>query len=87
MARIVSKADLVKVKRGRKAEIDGDLVATLKGLKAGQAVILDAEFGEVPRERRSTVSAVIRRHWSEARSGKASVSYSPEGFAQVEAAE
>lgn len=86
MAKIVAAASLQKVKRGRKAVIDSTLVATLASLKKDQAVTLEDEFGVVEKGRRSTVSAIIRRHWAEGRKDKASVTYSPEGIAQVEVA-
>lgn len=86
MAKVVKASSLTKVARGRKAEINPVLVELLTKLGEGSAVILDEEFGSVPTAKRSTVSAIIRRHWkATGRSDNASISYSPEGFAQVEA--
>lgn len=86
MARTIKVEDVQKLPRGRKPEIDETLVATLSGLKPGQAIVLDDEFGNVEEDDRSTVSQTIRKHWKAAYGEdgvKPSINFSPEGLAQV----
>lgn len=86
MATVIKVEDVQKLPRGRKPELDETLVKTLASVKAGQAIVLDDEFGEVDADDRSTVSQTIRKHWKAAHGEdgpKPSVNFSPEGLAQV----
>lgn len=81
---IISASDVVKVKRGRKAVLDPTLLESIGKLTPGQALRLAGAFGEVPADKRSTVSQQIRKHFSAAHpDGKCSVNYTPQGVPQV----
>lgn len=72
--------------RGRKPVLDGALLDTLKKVPAGKAVRLAKTFGNVPREGRPAVSAVIRKHWAVAHPGvKPRIDFTTDGVPQVRA--
>ena len=79
----ISAEDVVVSPRGRKLEINPDLAATLKKLKAGQAVRLTDTIGSVPKEKRATVSTVIRKHWRHVREDAIRIDYATDGVPQV----
>jgi len=88
MAKTIKIEEVRKLPRGRKANLDAALVKTLGGVKPGTAVELDTEFGEVPADKRSSVSQNIRKHWVAANGEdgpKPSINFSPEGVPQVHA--
>lgn len=83
---IIDATEVRAVRRGRKAEVNADLLALLKQVKPGQAVALAGTFGEVPTgNQRQSVSGKIRRHatmaWGEG--AEMGINYSPEGVPQV----
>lgn len=80
---IISAGDVVVSPRGRKKELMPELCATLKGLKAGQAVRLSSTFGEVPKEDRSRVSQIVRKHWRAVREDEMRIDYDTKGIPQV----
>lgn len=80
---IINAGDVVVSPRGRKKEIMPDLCATLKALKPGQAVRLSSTFGEVPKEKRSAVSQVVRKHWRHVRDDEPRLDYDAKGVLQV----
>jgi hypothetical protein len=69
--------------RGRRIDINSDLIDTFKSVKKWQAVSLKGTFGAVPHEDRNRVSHAIRRHWELARSDRPRIDFSPEGIPQV----
>jgi len=79
-------ADEVKVApRGRKANIDADLVSTLAKLSEGQAIVVK-RFGQVTeKSKRPAVSQKIRTHWRAAgRTDEPRIDFNPDtGFPQV----
>ncbi len=79
----ISAEDVVVSPRGRKLEINPDLAATLKKLKAGQAVRLTDSIGSVPKEKRATASTVIRKHWRHVREDAIRIDYAADGVPQV----
>lgn len=83
---IIAADEVVAVRRGRKAEVNSDLLALLKKIPAGKAARLGGTFGTVPTgSDRQRVSGIIRRHarmaWGE--SADFAVNYSPEGVPQI----
>ncbi len=72
--------------RGRKPVLDQSLVDLLKKVPEGKAVRLAKTFGNVEKERRSAVSATIRKHWTAAHPGvKPRIDFTAEGVPQVRA--
>ena len=69
--------------RGRKANIDANLVATLKKVKPGSAAKLAGTFGAVPKDQRAQTSQVIRKHWRAARQDDCRIDYTVDGVPQV----
>jgi hypothetical protein len=70
--------------RGRKPNLDSNLVNLLKQVPEGKAVRLGGTFGQVPKENRPSVSAVIRKHWAAAHPGtKARIDFTRDGVPQV----
>ena len=80
---IISAGDVVVSPRGRKVEIIAELADTLKKVKSGQAVRLAGTFGEVPKDKRSAVSQVIRKHWRHVRQDECRIDYDTKGVPQV----
>ena len=69
--------------RGRKPNLDANLLALISGLPEGKAIRLDS-IGEVPANDRPTVSAKIRKHWAAAFPGtKPRIDYTPNGVPQI----
>jgi hypothetical protein len=82
----IDAAEVQTSPRGRKPVLDADLLATLKKVSAGKAVRLAKTFGNVPREGRPAVSAVIRKHWTVAHPGtKPRIDFTVDGVPQVRA--
>jgi hypothetical protein len=87
----ISVSDVDVRPRGRTAEVNDALVATLARLKAGQAVALSSTFGEVNgadetevTKNRAKVSAQIRKHFALAHPNKrCRIDYSTAGVPQV----
>ena len=79
----ISAEDVVVSPRGRKLEINPELAATLKKLKVGQAVRLSDTIGPVSKEKRATVSTVIRKHWRHVREDAIRIDYATDGVPQV----
>jgi hypothetical protein len=79
----ISEDEVSVSPRGRKVEIMPDLAATLKKVQPGKAVRLSATFGEVPKEKRATVSSVIRKHWRHVRADEPRIDYNTAGVPQV----
>lgn len=71
--------------RGRKPELDADLVALLARIPTNKAARLTPVFGTVAKTDRAAVSAKIRKHWRAAHGDDARVriDYSPQGDPQV----
>ena len=86
MAQILSTQDIRKAPRGRKAELDPDLVALFATLEPGQMILLDTEFSPVGDDKveRGKVSQIVRKNWKHARpDAVCSVNFTTEGLAQV----
>jgi len=86
MAKTIKLADVRKLPRGRKSNIDPKLVATLRKLtNPTSALDLSDEFKTVPADKRQKVSQTIRQAWQAAHGDdvKVSINYSPEGTPQV----
>lgn len=80
---IINETDVVVSPRGRKAELDPELVELLKSVKSGQAIRLASYFGPVAKEDRSRVSQSLRKHWRAGRTDDIRIDYTPEGIPQV----
>lgn len=81
---VVDIADIQTARRGRRKEINADLLASLASLTEGKAIVLRNAFGSVAADKRATVSGQIRKHWAEAHPGTdCSVNYTPDGVPQV----
>lgn len=81
---IIAVTDVSVAPRGRKKVLDTALVALFASLTEGQAVRLRARFGEVDKAQRASVSATIRKNWSEAQpSHKCKVDFGADGIPQV----
>lgn len=79
-------ADVQTSPRGRKPVLDGALLETLKKVPNGKAVRLAKTFGNVAREERAAVSAVIRKHWAVAHPNvKPRIDFTQDGIPQVRA--
>ena len=81
--RIIPVDQIVKAPRGRKAEIDQDLLNLLKAVKPGFAANLETIFGSVDKADRSRISQKVRIHWGMVHNSKPSLNYSPQGILQV----
>ena len=79
----ISEDEVVSSPRGRKTQLDPNLVSIFKKLKPGQAVRLGDTFGEVPKEKRATVSSILRKNFRAARDDEPSIRYTPQGIPQV----
>ena len=80
----ISVEEMVSMPRGRKSEIDGSLVDLLSQVTAVKVAKLSRHFGNVPKAKRQTVSGSIRKHWAlSGQTGDCSITYTPEGVAQV----
>jgi hypothetical protein len=82
---VIDASEVTKTPRGRKAEINQDLLDFLGNVEVGQAASLEGTYGLVTdKTERQSVSAKIRRHatraWGE---GNCSINYSPTGVPQV----
>lgn len=82
-SRIVPVDQISKAPRGRKANVDPELLDLLKQVKPGFAANLESIFGKVDKPSRSQVSQRVRTHWKMVHDTKPSVNYSPEGVPQV----
>lgn len=72
--------------RGRKAELNAELVKAFAGLKPGQAIRLTEPYGSVPKAQRASVSQNIRKHWRAAREDACRIDWDDKtGIAQVQA--
>jgi len=80
---IIKADDVVVSPRGRKSELNPDLVKAFKALKPGEALRLVDTYGCVPKEQRSRVSQEIRKNFHAARAEKPRIDYTPEGVPQV----
>lgn len=77
-------AEKVEVsRRGRKMQIDNDLLHELEKVKENEAIILEKTFGKVPYPKRSTVSHQIRKHWKLARKDEPRIDFRSDGVPQV----
>lgn len=83
MDEIIKADEVVVSPRGRKAELDPEVVATFKALKPGQAIVMRNTYGAVPKDERSKVSQQIRKHWRAGRTDEPRIDYTPEGVPQV----
>ena len=81
---LISAADVVSTKRGRKAKIDADLRDALASIPVGSFMRMDA-LGAVPKEKQGDVGQNLRKHFKAAHGddAKASVKWTPDGIAQV----
>lgn len=69
--------------RGRKAELNADLLKALKGLKEGQSLVMHP-FGNVPKAQRASVAQKIRKHWRHVRTDACRIDWDDAtGLAQV----
>lgn len=72
--------------RGRKPELDPALLELLASIPEGKAARLTKTFGAVPRDKRQSVGAVIRKHWKAVYGDvKPRIDFTPEGVPQVRA--
>lgn len=79
-------ADEVSVSpRGRKANLDPELLAKFAAIPAGMAWVGKAYFGEVPKDKRASVSQIVRKHWRAARADECRIDYTANGVIQVRA--
>lgn len=83
MDEIIKATDVVVSPRGRKAELDPELIKTFKALKPGEAIVLRSTYGPVPKEERSRVSQQVRKNWRAARADDVRIDYTPDGVPQV----
>lgn len=85
MATKIKASEITRVKRGRKPTVIEGLAEEFAGLKKGEALRLDTEFGGpvTDKSKRSTVSAQIRTHWGRVREDEVSIAFTPEGIPQV----
>jgi hypothetical protein len=81
--RIIPVGNIQKAPRGRKAQVNSDLLGLLKKVKPGYAADLRDIFGKVEKDERSKVSQSVRAHWKMCQTSKPSLNYSPEGYLQV----
>jgi hypothetical protein len=80
---IISADEVVVSPRGRKIELIPELCESLKALKKGQALRLATTIGEVPKEKRSAVSQMVRKHWRHVRNDDLRIDYDMKGVPQV----
>lgn len=79
-------ADEVSVSpRGRKANLDPDLLAKFSALPANMAWVGRNYFGAVARADRARVSQIVRKHWRAVRADDCRIDYTSEGVIQVRA--
>jgi len=81
--RIIPVDQICKAPRGRKANVNANLLDLLKRVKPGYAANLESIFGTVDKSERSRVSQAIRAHWKMVHQTKPSINYSPTGVPQV----
>ena len=82
---IISEEEVQRSPRGRKAVLDQDMLDLLGQLSPGQAALVTA-FGNVEKDKRSAVSANIRKHFTAVHGEDVScrIEYSPgDNFPQV----
>lgn len=85
MAQVVKATELRVARRGRRASRNAELIEAMRNLKAGEALILSDEYGEVSEDERSRVYQNVKAHWQDARDDACRISFDPAtGFAQVE---
>lgn len=77
--------EVVVSPRGRKANLDAELVSKFAALPAGMAWVGRGYFGAVPKADRARVSQIVRKHWRAARADDVRIDYTPEGVIQVRA--
>lgn len=79
IGRIISVDEVQTSPRGRTAQYDEELLTLLGDLTPDTAVVVEG-FGSVPKEKRSAVSANIRKHFAAAHGEgvKCRIEYSPE---------
>jgi hypothetical protein len=82
-SRIIPVDQISKAPRGRKANVNADLLTLLKQVKPGYAANLESIFGSVEKSERSRVSQIVRTHWKMCHDTRPSVNYSPSGVCQV----
>ena len=80
---IIGEDEVSVSPRGRKANLNPDLIAFLKKIKPGSAAKLSGTFGNVARDERAQVSQVIRKHWRAARTDECRIDYTTDGVPQV----
>lgn len=81
---IISADAIVKAPRGRKVELDDQLVAIFGKLSDGQAARLGKRFGVVAKDDRPKVSATIRKNAAHVHPDrKVRVNFGTEGVPQV----
>ena len=81
--RIIPVDQVSKAPRGRKANVNSELLALLKQVKPGFAANLESIYGSVDKQNRSQVSQQVRAHWKMVHNTKPSINYSPQGVPQV----
>jgi hypothetical protein len=82
----IDVAEVQTSPRGRKPVLDSSLLDLLKKVPNGKAVRLAKTFGNVPRDKRAAVSAVIRKHWAVAHPDvKPRIDFTQDGVPQVRA--
>ena len=81
---IIDESDVQRTPRGRKASYDKELLDLLSQLTPGSAARLDA-LVEPDKDKRSAVSANIRKHFTAAHGEDSScrIEYAPDGTPQV----
>jgi hypothetical protein len=83
---IIDLAEVSVAPRGRKADLDKDLVAAFANLPDGKAIRLAKKFGKVAREDRAKVGQTIRKNWKAARPAeKCRINFGTDGVPQVSA--
>ena len=81
--RIIPVTQISKAPRGRKANVNSELLSLLTKVKPGYAANLETIFGSVERDERSRVSQIIRTHWRMCQDTRPSINYTPDGVPQV----
>lgn len=87
LIQVIAPEDVYKAPRGRKSEINADLVEALTTIPVGATVLVNA-FDDAPKGKvRSAVSNKIRAHWKAAFDGRTDnlkISYNLANMPQVE---
>lgn len=82
-AKLIPVDQIKKAPRGRKPNVNKNLLDILRQVDPGFAADLTDVFGKVSRDDRSKVSQTVRTHWKMVHDTKPSLNYSEDGILQV----